>query len=238
MKGCILVLSIKGGTGKTITSIGTASKLSKKGYAVGLIDADLDSPNLAENLSINEKIRLDKDRKFVPLDWNGIEVFSMHSLIGGSKSLCKTGIEHSQIIQDVILNTKWRDNDFFVVDHPAGSSSDEFKTVRALFGDKILGAVVVTQPGNDGDILRVIDLCSNNNLRILGLVENMAYFPVGKKKYYPLGEGNTKKICEEHKLEFFGQIPLQKNIREKVRKGDLDVLNNIIKKIEELSKNG
>jgi len=232
----VIVISIKGGTGKTITSIGIAANLSKK-YKVGLIDADLESPNLAEILNISGELKIDKERRFIPIDYNGIEIMSMYPIIGNG-SICKSGIETSQIIQDIILKTKWRpDTDYFVVDMSAGSSSDSFKTIRTLFGDKLLGAVVVTQPGNSKDVLRSIDLCSNNNLRILGLVENMSYFQVGKRTYYPFGRGTTEEISRDTNIEFFGEIPLLRNIRERAISGEMEIFDRIVKKIEELSKN-
>lgn len=228
----IPVISVKGGTGKTIVSVNTALRMGQE-HEVAIIDADLDSSNVLEVLDMaDQKHDLNKDRKFEPLKKNGVEIFSMSGILNNiTDSVSKSGGEKSQIIQDVVLNTNWgvsRDA-YFILDMNAGSG-DSWKAVRKLFGDDILGAIIVTTPSTVVDAERSYDLCSKNKVRILGVVENMGKFncPNCEEVYYPFGKDEGKKFAQKHGLNFFGTIPIHPDREEK----DFDgVIDNIVEEV-------
>jgi len=195
MKGVVCVLSVKGGTGKTFCSIRIANELVERGYKVSLIDIDISSPNLLELIGIDEDIELDlATRKFIPIKREGMEILSFYQLSKGH-FVCKHGYEHAQIIKDFILNTKWNDNDYWVLDMPAGSSSDDFKVVRELFGEKAMGAIIVTLPNTYMDARRVIELCYANEVNPICGIINMSYLKCDCGKKIKLF-GDTGKVSD------------------------------------------
>lgn len=230
---CILSLSTKGGTGKTLVASNIAKKLSEEGKEVAIIDADLDSSNILEVMDIPEgEHDIDKNRKFKPLRKNGIDIFSMSGILNNTTdAVSKSGKEKAQIIQDVVLNTQWNvsKDSYFIVDMPAGSGSI-WKAVRRLFGDNIIGTVIVTTPSTVVDAERSYDLCSKNQVRILGVVENMGKFtcPECGETYYPFGKDEGKDFAERHNLNFFGTIPIMPDRGEKNFDG---VIDNIIEEV-------
>jgi len=227
----VMVLSCKGGTGKTTVALNIAKAMAEK-YKIGIIDADISSPNLTEVIGIDDNIEIDPiNRKFIPLDWDGIQVLSMYNLIGRGKAVTKSSVEVSQIIEDFILNTKWRKNDYFIIDMPAGSDLDIIDTIKKLFGKKIVGSVVVTLPNTLRDVERVIDMLRNHAVRLIGIVENMSYVTCSKCKnrIYLFGKDTTKKFCEENNYPFLGCIPYRKQLI----KVD-DTIKNIVSKIDEI----
>jgi len=235
MKGAICVLSVKGGTGKTFCSIRIANELVERGYTVSLIDIDISSPNLLEVMGIDEDIEIDvATRKFIPIKREGMEIISFYQLSKGH-SVCKHGYEYAQIIRDFILNTKWSDNDYWVLDMPAGSSSDDFKVVKELFGKKIIGAIVVTLPNTYTDARRVIELCYANEINIICGIINMAYVKCdcGKKIKLFGDMGKVSDLFSKHDIPFT-LLAYERGLE--------DVKNNhkeikfVVDKIEECSK--
>jgi len=138
------IASVKGGVGKTLVSINIAHKLAEMGHKVGLIDADLDNSNFAVFTRASGEIGIEPGQKFRPYVWDGVQVFSMSLIAGREKGVSMTGDRYIQILDDVIEQSKW-DVDYFVVDLPAGSS-DVFRVCMELFGDWLVGNVIVTQP--------------------------------------------------------------------------------------------
>lgn len=231
---CILSLSTKGGTGKTLVASNIAKKLSEEGKEVAIIDADLDSSNILEVMGIPDgKHDIDKKRKFKPLRKDRIDIFSMSGILNDiTDSVSKSGKEKAQIIQDVVLNTDWgvSKEAYFIVDMPAGSGSI-WKAVRRLFGNDIIGAVIVTTPSTVVDAERSYNLCSKNKVRILGVVENMGKFtcPECGETYYPFGKDEGKEFADKHNLNFFGTIPIMPDEDEKNFDGTID---NIIEEVD------
>lgn len=230
----IPIISIKGGTGKTMVSVNLARELAED-HEVGLIDADLDSSNVLEVLDIaGERHNLVGERQFEPLRKDGMDIFSMSGILNSiTDSVSKSGGEKAQIIQDAVLNTQWNvsKDSYFILDMNAGSGST-FKAVRKLFGDQILGAVVVTTPNTVVDAERSYDLCSKNKVRILGVVENMGKFicPNCDEVYHPFGEGKGKEFADRHSLNFFGTIPIMTDKEDEMFDG---VLDNIVEEVTE-----
>lgn len=220
MKGKVVICgSIKGGTGKTLISANIGLTLRQRGKRVALIDADIDSPNLAEMLGANnmEIVATMDGVKPIELD-DKVMLFSM-SPISGLKHVSKTGTEYVQILEDIVRYGDWGERDYWVIDLPAGSS-DVMKGVIGLFAENLIGMVLVSQPSNPEDLFRAVSLCKHYNIAILGVIENMAGFecPKCKKVSNPLGPNTeVRKFCKENNIRTIGRIPLSEEISRGVR---------------------
>lgn len=239
----VATMAVKGGTGKSLVAINIAARLAKR-YRVALFDADIDSPNLSSMLGLKEKLTLDKDWKFVPVKWekDGVRmgVVSMGLFDdGGLVTLYKQGEETRRIVNDMLGHTDWGSIDILVVDLPAGSG-DELRAVLESVGGVMLGIILVTLPVTFDDCHRVIELCSRNGLRILGMVENMkgAVSSEGKKvvvegdgrEFEPFGvDGEEKKggkgrtmrgVAESYGIKYFGGVPLVEGMYLKLMRGE------------------
>jgi len=220
----IIVSSTKGGTGKTLTALNIARRLQDEGINVGLIDSDMESSNFREFTKAKGQIKINKKQKtFIPYDWDGIQVFSMSLLDEKNRAVSMTGKSHRRIINDIVDQTEWSNRDTFIIDLPSGAS-DILKECIYAFGNDLAGGIVVMQPINEGDAERIIKLHRINNVPVLGIIENMAYFKVpygkGEKTYYVFGEPRGEQIAEEKDVEFLGQVPLTSDIAEGIEEGN------------------
>jgi len=226
----IMVSSVKGGTGKTLTSINLAYYL-KKMYPdkeVALIDADIDSSNVAEFIGAKGGeigITDDLEKKYIPYVWQGIKIWSVSLLTERDRAVSMRGQGHQVLLYDVLHNTVWGKIDYLVIDQPAGAS-DVFKSTIEFLGDSLVGGVVVTLPITEVDLRRVIKLHIINEIPVVGVIENMAYFEYTDKdgekhKIYIFGKSNIKDIAEkEFGVPYLGQIPLSEKIALGVRSGN------------------
>jgi len=212
----ILVLSGKGGTGKTLTAINLAYELSKKKGSVALIDADLSNPNAAELLGVKNQIEISSE-SFTPLTVNGIEFFSM-ATISGDKPVSMDASEYAQILRDIIRHTKWK-SDMAVIDMPAGVHN-EFLELLTNFGENLLGSIVVLQPAHVESARKMLQLHKSEGIPVLGVVKNMAYFDCECGKRYDIfGNVVLEDLCKEFDVEPLGSIPLSMEIRKGVMEG-------------------
>jgi len=190
---------------------------------IGLVDLDVESSNFAEFAGINDgRIEVDRDKKkFIPHEWNGIKVFSMSLLADRDKAISMFGVMHQQLLLDIAENTEWGKLDYLICDMPAGAS-DMWKETINVFSNDLIGGIVVTIPSTIVDARRVIKLHLFNDIPVLGVIENMAWFedPETGKKYYVFGDNIGDKLAKEFGIDYLGAIPLSVEIGQSVRKGN------------------
>jgi len=212
----VLVLSGKGGTGKTITAINLAHELAKKKGLVALIDADLSNPNAAELLGVKDQIPVTSD-SFTPLAVNGIEFFSM-ATISGDKPVSMDASEYAQILRDVLKHSKWK-SETAIIDMPAGVHN-EFLELLTNFGENLLGAIIVLQPAHVESARKMLQLHKSEGVPVLGVVQNMSSFSCDCGKTYDIfGNVDLEGLCKEFEVEPLGSIPLSMDIRKGVMEG-------------------
>jgi len=233
----ILVVSIKGGTGKTLIAANLSFELADMDKKVAAIDADITSPNLAEMMGVHEQLKTEQTKMY-PAEVNkNLKLFSM-SLLANEKPISMEGLQTAQLLDDVIRQTEWGDVDYFVVDCPAGSS-DQFKEVVKIFADQLIGSVIVVQPAHKIIAERCIKLHLENGIPVVGLIENMSYLREGKKKVNIFGSSIVEELATKYGLTNLGCIPLAIEIRDAVEKNLsripedlLEPVQNAIKQIE------
>jgi len=199
-------------------AINLASRLNAQGKRTGLVDADVDSANVAEMLKIQADISVPSVDRLEPVRLNnGVEVFSM-AWIAKDRPVSMEETEYVEILRDVVRFCNWG-VDYFVVDMPAGSS-DIWKGLVSVFEDSLLGSIVVMLPTSVEDARRIIKLHQLNGVPILGLIENMSHFRCEHGDVYKIyGEPAGESLAKEFGLPFFGGIPLSMEIRRGVDEG-------------------
>jgi len=220
MSKTVLVTSGKGGTGKTLVAVNLAYKLRDLGFKVGLIDSDVTNPNMPTLLGLTEAHETTVDR-LKPVSINGVQVVSM-GLLAGDKPLCMEGSQIAEFLSDMANYVDWN-VDYLVADMPAGNS-DEYKSMVKTFSDQLLGSVIVVQPAHGKDAERVIKLHLDNEIPIIGLIENMSHFKHGKMKLDIFGKSVVEELATKYGLEVLGRIPLAMAVRRAVveKKGYLE----------------
>lgn len=208
-----MVLSGKGGTGKTITAINLANEIAKRKGKAALVDADLSNPNAAELLGVKEKVEVTSE-VIKPIKIGPIEFFSMAGICE-EKPVSMDASEYAQILRDVLNHTEWT-SEIAVIDMPAGIHN-EFIELLTNFGQNLLGSIVVLQPAHVESARKIIQLHKNEGVPVLGVIQNMAYFACEcGKRYDVFGSFDFEAFCKEYGVEPLGSIPLSMEIRRRV----------------------
>lgn len=200
----ILVMSGKGGVGKTTISVSIAVNLSKKGYKVGILDVDMHGPNVLKMFNYKGPQIIVNNDKMVPINIEGIEVCSIAGMIDNEKAIIWRGPRKHGAINQLVNDTAWGDLDYLVVDFPPGTGDEHLSSARLLSNNS--GVILVSAPQSVSvlDLKRSIDFCEQMNLNIIGVVENMS----GDI----FGSGKVKKTSQDKNLNFITEIPLKRDI--------------------------
>ena len=205
-----IVMSGKGGVGKTSVSVNLASARANMGYTVGLMDADIHGPDVPRMLGLDGTLSVDLDKKMTPIRYaDNLKVVSMESLTKNKDEaiIWRGPVKHA-VIRQFIGEVSWGVLDFLVIDSPPGTG-DEPLTVAKLIPDA--QAIIVTTPQEVAlaDIRKSISFCRNVNMGIWGIIENMSGFicPHCGKNVDIFGTGGGEKTAKAYGLRFLGRIP-------------------------------
>lgn len=209
----IAVGSGKGGVGKTTVAVNLAISLSKLGFAVGLLDADVYGPNVplmmgatATPNAIGQRIQ--------PLQAFGVRLMSMGFLNPGGKPLVWRGPMLNSVIQQFLRNVDWGELDYLVIDLPPGTGDVQLTLIQTT---PLTGAVIVTTPSEVSleDARKAVLMFEQVREQVLGIVENMSYLEQpGQEKLYIFGKGGGAKVAAEMKVPLLAEIPLDPATRE------------------------
>lgn len=218
----IAVASGKGGVGKSTLTSNLAICLSKMGFQVGIVDADIFGPSIPIMFeTIGERplaVNRAEHRMIAPIEKHGIKMLSMGFFAGESEAMVWRGPMASKALKQILHDGDWGNIDFMLVDLPPGTSDVHLSLVQMV---PVTGALMVSTPQN----LALADMkkgagmfrMSSINVPILGIVENMSYFSPPEfpdKKYYLFGRDGVKKFAEEYNIPFLGEIPISTDIQE------------------------
>ena len=246
VKHVIMVLSGKGGVGKSTVSVNLAYALSAHGKKVGLLDLDMHGPNVPKMLGIEDhKLQVMGDR-IEPVHVTGIlSVISMAFLLPDTSTpIIWRGPMKMAAIQQFLGEVNWGPLDYLVVDLPPGTG-DEALTIAQL-APNVRGAVIVTTPQDVAtlDARKSAKFIEKLGLPVIGVVENMSGMlcPHCGVEIELFGKGGGKKIADELKVPFLGSIPLDIEMRKAgdegrpfiIRRGDSPTWKSVDKVMEEL----
>jgi len=217
VKHVIMVLSGKGGVGKSTVSVNLAYALSNHGKKVGLLDLDMHGPNIPKMLGIEEHKLAMMDNKIEPVHVTGmLSVISMAFLLPDTTTpIIWRGPMKMAAIQQFLSDVNWGSLDYLVVDLPPGTG-DEALTIAQL-APNVRGAVIVTTPQDVAtlDAVKSAKFIEKLGLPVIGVVENMSGMicPHCGEEIDLFGKGGGKKIAEDLKIPFLGAIPLDIEMR-------------------------
>jgi ATP-binding protein involved in chromosome partitioning len=218
----IAVSSGKGGVGKTTIAVNLAISLARKGYSVGLLDADVYGPSVPKMFDA-EKYKPEVRREnnvdhIIPLSKHGVKVLSTGFFVDPADAVIWRGPMASNFLKQLITQGDWGTLDYLLVDLPPGTSDIHLTLVQEV---PVTGAIVVTTPQDVAlaDAIKGISMFRSEkiNVPVLGLVENMSWFTPAElpsNKYYIFGKEGGKKLAEKMKVPLLGQIPLVQSICE------------------------
>ena len=208
IKTKIGVYSGKGGVGKTTVAVNLAVTLAQAGARVGLLDVDIDCPNVTKVLAISEKPDY-VDGQIIPAEKWGVKVVSMAFFQENQEeAIIWRGPMIHNAINQFLQTTQWDDLDYLVVDMPPGTSDSPLTVMQSLPMD---GFVVVSTPQDlaNLDAKRCINMIRKLNLNVLGVVENYT----GDI----FGAGGASALAKEVEAPFLGSLALRPSYRDNSR---------------------
>jgi len=246
VKHVIMVLSGKGGVGKSTVSVNLAYALSNHGKKVGLLDLDMHGPNIPKMLGIEDHKLAMMGNRIEPVHVTGmLSVISMAFLLPDTSTpIIWRGPMKMAAIQQFLGEVNWGPLDYLVVDLPPGTG-DEALTIAQL-APNVRGAVVVTTPQDVAtmDARKSAKFIEKLGLPVIGVIENMSGMlcPHCGGEIDLFGKGGGKKIAEELNVPFLGSIPLDIEMRKAgdegrpfiIRRGDSLTWKSVDKVMEEL----
>ncbi len=216
----VLVMSGKGGVGKSTTATNLALALARSGYRTGLLDADIYGPSIPTMLGITGRpVSLD-GKRIEPLARFGLKVMSIGFLLEDSRSaVVWRGPMLHGALQQFLNDVNWGELDYLVLDLPPGTGDIALTLSQKV---KVSGAVIVTTPQQvaTDDVYKSVAMCKKVNIPVVGVVENMSYFiDTAGVRHNLFGEGGGAAIAEFSEAPLLGQVPIDQTVREWGDKG-------------------
>lgn len=221
IKHKILVLSGKGGVGKSTVAANLAASLAARGRTVGLVDTDIHGPSIPQLLGVDSSaarsaIRGDRESMLmsVPAGEN-LSIMSMGFLLENrDTAVIWRGPMKSNLIKQFLKDVAWGDLDYLIVDSPPGTGDEPLSVVQLI--ENATGAVIVTTPQDlaVSDVRKCITFCRRLDLPLLGVIENMSGFvcPSCGKRVDIFKAGGGRAMAEDMKIPFLTSIPIEPHL--------------------------
>jgi len=213
----VVIMSGKGGVGKSTVAVNLATALMMAGKRVGLLDVDIHGPSIPTMLGLEGKTIDGCEDGLLPVDLHGLKVMSLGFLIPDPDSaVIWRGPMKMGVIKQFLKDVVWGDLDYLIIDSPPGTG-DEPLSVCQLIGS-LDGAVIVTTPQKVAavDVRKSINFCRQMSLPVLGVVENMSGFACPKcgEVTHILRSGGGRRMAEDMAVAFLGALPIDPGIAE------------------------
>lgn len=222
VKHIIGIASGKGGVGKSTVAVNLAVALARLGYKVGLADADVYGPSVpkmtASEGEMPDAVQEGEKEIIMPFEKYGVKWMSIGYFAKPEQALIWRGPMACNALKQMILQVRWGELDFLLIDMPPGTGDIHISLVHDI---PMEGAVIVSTPQDVAlaDVEKGVNMFRNESVNkpIFGLVENMAWFTPEEhpeEKYYIFGKGGAIKMAEKYNIPLLGQIPIVQSIRE------------------------
>ena len=219
----IMIMSGKGGVGKTTVAVNLALALVENGQNVGLLDADITGPNIPKMLNIEDEILSGDGERLVPVYMpigcdHGISVMSMAFMIERDAAIPWHSPTRLGVLRQFVDEVQWGLLDYLIIDLPPGTGDEPLSIATMMEVD---GAIIVTTPQEVAllDARKAINMAKEAKIPVIGVIENMSGFvcPRCGNRVNLFGEGGGKRVADEMGVPFLGSIPIDPMI---VRSGD------------------
>lgn len=233
----VVIASGKGGVGKSTVAVNLAVSLARRGYKVGLADADVYGPSVPKMTATEGMMPQayetgegdDARQLIVPLEKYGVKWMSIGYFADPEQALIWRGPMACNALKQIILQVQWGELDYLLIDLPPGTGDIHITLVNDIPVD---GAIIVTTPQAVAlaDVEKGINMFRNPKIdkHIYGIIENMAWFTPSElpdNKYYIFGRDGSKDIAAKYGIDVLAQIPLVQSICEKGDDGAPEALD-------------
>jgi ATP-binding protein involved in chromosome partitioning len=220
VKNIVLVMSGKGGVGKSSVATNLTMALARSGYRAGLLDADIYGPSIPTMLGVGGRpVSLD-GKTIEPLARFGLKLMSIGFLLEDPRqAVIWRGPMLHGALQQFMKDVAWGDLDFLVMDLPPGTGDVALTLSQRV---KVTGAVMVTTPQAvaTDDVFKSVSMCKKVNIPVLGVVENMSWFvDTAGVRHELFGKGGGQAVADFAEAPLLGQVPLDPTVREWGDKG-------------------
>ncbi len=227
VKHMIAVMSGKGGVGKSLVTSMLAVHLSRQGYSVGILDADVTGPSIPKAFGLHDEVLGDgEDSMLPPVTSTGIKIMSVNLMLDDeTKPVVWRGSIISTTVRQFWKDTAWGDLDFLFVDCPPGTGDVPLTVFQSL---PIDGCIIVSSPQELVSMIvkKAANMADMMNVPVLGLVENMSYVkcPDCGKEIKIFGESHIEEIADEFGYDLLAKVPIDTEIASYVDKGWIEVI--------------
>lgn len=226
VKKIIGVMSGKGGVGKSTISALIASSLNRKGYKVGILDADITGPSIPRFFGLSgEKITGDENGAYPVKTKDGIEVMSMNFLMDFEEQpVIWRGPMIGNAVKQFWTDIIWGDLDYLVIDMPPGTGDVALTAMQSI---PINGIVMISTPQDLVSMIvaKAVNMTKQMNINVIGVIENMSYIlcPECGNKVKLIKDGTTQKFLDDCGLKLLGELPMCEEIISIPGKGSIDL---------------
>ncbi|KAG5664804.1 hypothetical protein KAF25_008538 [Fusarium avenaceum] len=217
----IAVSSAKGGVGKSTVAANLSLAFARLGFRTGILDTDIFGPSIPTLFDLSGEPRLSNNNQLIPLTNYGVKTMSMGYLVGENAPVVWRGPMVMKAIQQLLHEVEWGGLDVLVLDLPPGTGDTQLTITQQVVLD---GSVIITTPHTlaTKDAIKGINMFKTVDVNILGVVQNMSLFQCphchGETNIFG-SNARVEKLCQEHQINFLGDIPLHPNIGDDGERG-------------------
>ena len=220
VRNIVAVYSGKGGVGKSTVAANLALALAAEGARVGVLDADIYGPSQPMMLGVSGQPESLDGKTMEPKESYGIQVNSIGLLVDPDTPMVWRGPMVTNALQQLLMQTNWKDVDYLVVDMPPGTGDIQLTLAQQV---PVTGAVIVTTPQDIAlqDAMKGLKMFEKVGVPILGIVENMAVHVCSQCGHaeHIFGSGGAERMSRDYEVEVLGALPLDIRIREQTDSG-------------------
>ncbi len=224
IKHVYAIMSGKGGVGKSSTTAALAVAMAKRGYKVGIMDADITGPSIPTAFGLTERAVGDGESIFPEVTPGGIEVISLNLLLENKGDpVVWRGSLLSGVVKQFWTDVRWGELDYLLIDMPPGTGDVPLTVFQSIPVD---GIVVVTSPQDLVSLIvtKAVRMANMMHKPILGVVENYSYFqcPNCGQKHFIFGQSNLEQVAAQEQVDILARIPLDPAVAAAMDKGAME----------------
>lgn len=236
IKKVIGIVSGKGGVGKSLVTSLIASMMNKKGFKVGILDADITGPSIPKAFGIKGMLESNELGMFPITSEKGIKIVSTNFLLENeSEPIIWRGPLIANLVKQFWTDVIWEELDYLFVDMPPGTGDVPLTIFQSI---PLNGIIIVSSPQDLVSMIvnKAVNMAGKMNIPILGIIENMSYVicPKCEEKINIFGNSNINKVVELNNLKFLGKMPISIKLVSDCDKGNIEDFEEVwLKEIEE-----
>lgn len=225
VKKIIAVVSGKGGVGKSLVTSLLATQMQRKGYKIGILDADVTGPSIPKAFGLKEKALANANGNLLPvITKSGIKVMSLNLLLENENDpVVWRGPVIAGVVKQFWTDVIWGDLDYLFVDMPPGTGDVPLTVFQSLPVD---GIIIVTSPQELVSMIveKALKMAALMNIPVLGIVENMSYFicPNCHEKHYIFGKSNIEEHATAYDIHQIDRLPIDPAFAALCDKGQIE----------------